>query len=98
MAAADSAAAEVLVATATEADSSSQASAAWYSPAARSRKTRLTAAAGGLGGLGGSNGATGQGIGGGVYLSSTGSTETGTKIKGNTASTSHNNIYGSFGS
>ena len=53
---------------------------------------------GGLGGLGGTNGATGQGVGGGVYLSSTGSTESGTKITGNKASTSHNNIFGSFGS
>jgi hypothetical protein len=57
------------------------------------------AADGGLGGSaisGGTVGDNGQGIGGGVYLAGTGSTKKNTTISGNSASTSGNNVYGTF--
>jgi hypothetical protein len=56
----------------------------------------LNAAYGGAGGSGTTNGATGQGIGGGIFLAGTGSTASGTRISNNTASTSYDNLYGSF--
>jgi hypothetical protein len=52
----------------------------------------------GLAGLGGMAGDDGAGIGGGAYLAGPDSTEQGTRIFGNTASTSNNDLYGQFGS
>jgi hypothetical protein len=51
---------------------------------------------GGAAGLGGDDGLDGQGVGGGVYLGSPGSHRKNTRITGNTASTSHNNVFGTF--
>jgi hypothetical protein len=51
---------------------------------------------GGAGGIGVLDGTDGTGIGGGVYLSTSGSVKTGTKIVGNSASTSDDDVYGSF--
>ena len=45
---------------------------------------------------GGSGATDGTGSGGGVYLSGTGSTRKDTTIAGNSASTSNNDVYGSF--
>ncbi len=45
---------------------------------------------------GGSGATNGTGIGGGVYLSGTGSTRKNTTIAGNSASTSNNDVYGTF--
>ncbi len=45
---------------------------------------------------GGSGATNGTGIGGGVYLSGTGSTRKNTAIVGNSASTSNNDVYGTF--
>jgi hypothetical protein len=52
----------------------------------------------GLAGPGGPAGDDGAGIGGGVYLAGPDSTKQGTRIFGNTASTSKNDLYGRFGS
>jgi hypothetical protein len=54
---------------------------------------------GGDPGSGATDGADGQGLGGGLYLA-TGSTTTLTKtlVTGNRASTSNNDIYGTYGS
>jgi hypothetical protein len=54
--------------------------------------------AGGLAGPGGTAGDDGAGIGGGAYPAGPDSTEQGTRILGNTASTSNNDLYGQFGS
>jgi hypothetical protein len=51
---------------------------------------------GGYGGIGGIDGNYGDGVGGGVYLTATGSTEKNSTISGNTASTSDNDVHGSF--
>jgi hypothetical protein len=53
-------------------------------------------AKGGTGGRGLTNGAAGMGLGGGVYLLGPGSVNQGTKIKNNSASTSDNDVFGSF--
>lgn len=45
---------------------------------------------------GGSGAMGGSGLGGGVYLSGTGSTRKNTTIAGNSASTSNNDVYGTF--
>ena len=50
----------------------------------------------GFAGSGGENGTDGTGIGGGVYLSAAGSTSSKTTIFGNSASTSNDNVYGTF--
>lgn len=54
--------------------------------------------AGGLAGPGGTAGDDGAGIGGGAYLAGPDSTEQGTRIVGDTASTSNHDLYGQFGS
>jgi hypothetical protein len=51
---------------------------------------------GGLGGVGGDSGDRGTGVGGGVYLTGVGSTKKNTIIAGNSASTSNNDVYGTF--
>jgi hypothetical protein len=51
---------------------------------------------GGLGDTDGANGPDGYGQGGGVYLAGLGSTRKGTKIAGNAASTSGDEIFGTF--
>jgi hypothetical protein len=51
---------------------------------------------GGAGGTGTTTGAEGQGIGGGIYLAGNGSTASNTRIVNNVASTSNDDIYGSF--
>jgi hypothetical protein len=48
------------------------------------------------GGDGGTNGGDGSGVGGGVYLSVAGSTKKNTVIEGNSASTSNDDVFGTF--
>jgi hypothetical protein len=53
-------------------------------------------AKGGDGGSGATDGNDGSGLGGGVYLAGTGSTAQNVTIKNNHASTSGDDVYGSF--
>jgi hypothetical protein len=53
-------------------------------------------AIGGALGMGATDGTDGAGMGGGVFLAATGSTRKGTKTSGNFASTSGNDVSGSF--
>ena len=53
--------------------------------------------AGGVADPGGTDGNAGAGIGGGIYLAGSGSTEKSSRISGNTASTSNDDVCGQLG-